>query len=108
MFNDALPPSIPVVQVSIDSSLDPNVEWLVGQALSPLRKEGVLIIAGGLTIHTFEDFDAFSEQKAGPEYIEFEKAIVNAAEVIDVSHSPLPQPPHPSSQHGTYFTCRIY
>lgn len=104
MFGDA--PTIPIVQVSIDMSLSPQAEWDLGKALAPLRldffsalverlvltrirdrSEGILIISGGLTIHTFEDFGAFSPSTAAIEYKLFEQAIVDAAAVPNVRPS---------------------
>ncbi|GAA5893130.1 hypothetical protein JCM6882_003893 [Rhodosporidiobolus microsporus] len=81
MFNDTAP--VPVIQVSISSSLTPASEYALGAALEPLRKEGVLIVSGGLTIHTFRDFDAFSPRTAKPMYRDWERAIVEAAAVED-------------------------
>ena len=43
MLGDKSP--IPIVQVSIDSSLSPEKEWAIGAALAPLRSEGVLLIS---------------------------------------------------------------
>lgn len=48
MFKDVSP--IPIVQVSIDASLDPRKEYALGAALEELRSEGVLVISGGLTV----------------------------------------------------------
>jgi aromatic ring-opening dioxygenase catalytic subunit (LigB family) len=42
MFGDE--PEIPIVEVSMNSSLEPEDEWRLGRALEPLRSEGVLII----------------------------------------------------------------
>ncbi|KAM0790887.1 hypothetical protein ACM66B_004726 [Microbotryomycetes sp. NB124-2] len=81
MFSDECP--VPIVQVSIDASLDPEDEWQLGRALEPLRSEGVLIISGGLTIHTFRDFSAFSPKGAADVYKSFERAIIDAAEQQD-------------------------
>lgn len=75
----------PSTQVSISSSLSPLDEWTLGAALAPLRCEGVLIISGGLTIHTFDDFAAFSPDTAKPVYKEFEKSIIDAVAVTPVS-----------------------
>jgi len=36
-FND-----IPIIEVSIDSSLKPEKEWALGRALDSLRSDGVL------------------------------------------------------------------
>ena len=43
MFGEKSP--IPIVEVSIDSSLSPEKEWAIGAALAPLRWEGVLLIS---------------------------------------------------------------
>lgn len=42
---------IPVVQLSLISSLDPEAHLRMGRALAPLREEGVLIYASGLSFH---------------------------------------------------------
>lgn len=49
------------------------------------RSEGVLVIAGGLIIHTFQDFSAFVEKTAKPIYKEFDRAVNDASLVSDVS-----------------------
>ena len=51
------------------------------------RKEGYLILSGGLTIHNLRDFSCFSEETAGPIYKTFDTAILTAANVEDVSRS---------------------
>jgi Catalytic LigB subunit of aromatic ring-opening dioxygenase len=102
MFGDTF--DIPVVQVSIDESLSPEKNWEVGKALDelrckdilwlvgsvyrrPFRSEGILILSGGLIIHTFRDFSAFSENTAKPIYKEWHKAVVDAAGTVNVSYA---------------------
>lgn len=42
---------IPVVQLSLGSSYDPDLHRVMGRALAPLRDEGVLIVGSGLSYH---------------------------------------------------------
>lgn len=42
---------IPVLQVSLMDSLDPAAHIELGQALAPLRDEGVMILGSGLSFH---------------------------------------------------------
>lgn len=88
MFGSTAPPTLPIVEVSIDAGLDPREHWAIGEALSGLRKEGYLIIAGGLTVHSFENnLAGFSPKTAGPELKEFDNAVGQAVEVQDVGFS---------------------
>jgi aromatic ring-opening dioxygenase catalytic subunit (LigB family) len=47
---------VPVVMLSMKSTYDPEEHIRVGQALSPLRNEGVLIIGSGMTYHNMSGF----------------------------------------------------
>ncbi|KIM49297.1 hypothetical protein M413DRAFT_60070 [Hebeloma cylindrosporum] len=69
---------IPIVQVSIDSSLDPKKNWELGEAVTSLREEGILILSGGLTAHNLGDRSSFSPDTARPVHKEFDKAIHEA------------------------------
>lgn len=42
---------IPVVAVSLHSSLGASINWDLGAALAPLRDQGVLILGSGFTFH---------------------------------------------------------
>jgi aromatic ring-opening dioxygenase catalytic subunit (LigB family) len=53
MYPDA---DVPVVMLSIKSSYDPAEHIRLGQALSALRDEGVLIIGSGMTYHNMRGF----------------------------------------------------
>lgn len=46
----------PVVTLSLDHSLDPALHIAAGQALAPLRDEGVLIVASGMSFHNLRGY----------------------------------------------------
>jgi aromatic ring-opening dioxygenase catalytic subunit (LigB family) len=52
-FPDA---AIPVVEMSVDQSLDPALHLAAGAALAPLRDEGVLILATGMSFHNMRGY----------------------------------------------------
>lgn len=47
---------IPVLQVSLQRSLDPAAHVAAGKALAPLRDEGVLVIGSGMSYHNMRGF----------------------------------------------------
>jgi aromatic ring-opening dioxygenase catalytic subunit (LigB family) len=47
---------IPVVTLSLDHTLDPALHIAAGQALAPLRDEGVLIVASGMSFHNLRAY----------------------------------------------------
>jgi len=53
MFPEA---DVPVVAMSIHPSLDPVLHCKLGQALSRLRDEGVLVIGSGMSFHNLRNF----------------------------------------------------
>ncbi|HEX8711165.1 MAG TPA: class III extradiol ring-cleavage dioxygenase [Terracidiphilus sp.] len=47
---------IPVVTLSLDSSLDPALHLSAGRALEPLRDEGVLVVGSGMSFHNLRAY----------------------------------------------------
>ncbi len=47
---------IPVVQLSLLASLDPAAHIALGNAIAPLREQGVLIIGSGMSFHNMRAF----------------------------------------------------
>lgn len=49
---------VPLIQVSMLNSYDPEAHFAIGRALAPLRDEGVLIIGSGLSYHNMQKMNA--------------------------------------------------
>jgi aromatic ring-opening dioxygenase catalytic subunit (LigB family) len=47
---------IPVVELSVRKDLDPAAHIAIGRALAPLREDGVLILATGMSYHNLRGF----------------------------------------------------
>lgn len=47
---------IPIVQLSLKAGLDPAAHIELGQALAPLRRQGVLIVGSGMSYHNLPEF----------------------------------------------------
>ena len=60
---------VPIVQVSLLTGMDPTAHIRLGQALSPLRNEGVLIVGSGMTYHNMQTLmgNMRSPRRAGPD-----------------------------------------
>lgn len=58
--------SIPVIQVSLPSPLGPALQVKVGEALSALRAEGILLVGSGSITHNLGELD----WHAGPDVVE--------------------------------------
>ena len=52
------PLNVPIVQVSLYGSEDPDRHYRLGQALQSLRDEGILIVTAGMAVHNLRDFRA--------------------------------------------------
>jgi aromatic ring-opening dioxygenase catalytic subunit (LigB family) len=48
--------TIPVVELSVRRDLDPAAHIAIGRALAPLREDGVLILATGMSYHNLRSF----------------------------------------------------
>jgi len=63
VFPDA---DIPIVQVSLRADLDPAAHIALGEALQPLRDDGVLILGSGMSYHNMRTLMANIRGGSGP------------------------------------------
>jgi aromatic ring-opening dioxygenase catalytic subunit (LigB family) len=79
---------IPVVSVSLDASMDARANMRVGEALAPLRDQGVLILGSGYTFHNMRAFFNPTRQtlRASALFDEWlQTTVLNKSAVIDES-----------------------
>ncbi|HGY9624891.1 class III extradiol ring-cleavage dioxygenase [Pseudomonas juntendi] len=99
--------SIPVVQVSLPSPLGPALQVKVGEALSALRAEGILLVGSGSITHNLGELD----WHAGPDAVEpwalaFRDWVVDKLATDDRDalldyrqQAPFAERNHPSDEH---------
>ena len=68
---------IPVVQLSLHSNLDPQLHLQLGQALTTLRDEGVLIVGSGMSFHNMR---GYGDPRFGPISDEFDHWLTDAVQ----------------------------
>lgn len=76
---DSNPLNIPVVQVSLFDSEDPNQHYRLGEAVSRLREENILIIVSGMAVHNLRDMRfTFGDPQPLPYTVSFDEALKEA------------------------------
>lgn len=74
---------IPVVELSLVRSLDPELHLRIGEAIAPLRDENVLIVASGMSFHNMSVFmknmGGSVHNKVDPKSVEFDNYLKMAA-----------------------------
>lgn len=75
-LNVAFPDAeIPTVALSLAASLDPALHLAAGQALAPLRDEGVLIVGSGMSFHNLR---AYMQPETGERSRSFDEWLTKA------------------------------
>lgn len=98
---------IPVTQLAVQSALGPAHHWRLGEALRPLREEGVLIIGSGSATHNLGEFGHYGYDAVPPawvcEFNDWLHAAVTAADrhaLIDYRRrAPHAARNHPTEEH---------
>ncbi len=102
MYPDA---DVPVVQVSLPFASSAAQAWALGQALSPLGGEGVLVIGSGSLTHNLRDF-RIGDDAVAAYALEFTHWVRDAVERSDseqlihaLERAPHAQRAHPTTEH---------
>jgi len=97
---------MPVVQLSLDAGLDPELHLAVGRALAPLRDEGVLIVGSGLSFHNLRLFRSTRGYEPSREFDAWlQQTLVHSPpdertrRLIDWSKAPSARIAHPREDH---------
>ncbi len=96
---------VPVVQVALPARFGPREVFAMGQALAPLREQGILVVGSGSMTHNLAEFFG-GQREAAPYVLEFSRWIETAvtagsvAPLLDYLHeAPHAQRAHPTDDH---------
>lgn len=100
---------IPVVQLSVQTRLGPEHHYRLGQLLSPLRSEGVLIVGSGSFTHDLASFRTSGGRIDAPEpdwvhsFAEWMSSALKEGRIDDLLHyrerAPEAAHNHPTEEH---------
>lgn len=98
---------VPVTQLSLMRNAGPAEHFALGQALAPLRDEGVLIVATGSITHNFAwlDWRATDDQAPLPQaqafadWVAARLAAQDVAALLDYRAAPHGAAAHPTAEH---------
>ncbi|MGE5319236.1 MAG: dioxygenase [Hyphomicrobiaceae bacterium] len=96
---------VPVTQLSLVRSAGPAAHFALGQALAPLRDEGILIVATGSITHNFAWLDWQGEGEQVPQahafadWVAERAAARDVAALLDYRSAPQGAAAHPTEEH---------
>lgn len=96
---------VPVFQVSLPAGLTPEQAYALGQALAPLRDEGVMVVGSGSMTHNLYEFrmDAAGEAVYAREFAAWVRQAVEARDDQRLLHTmelaPHAHRAHPTTEH---------
>jgi 4,5-DOPA dioxygenase extradiol len=97
---------VPVFQVSLPAGLTPERAYALGQALAPLRDEGVLVVGSGSLTHNLYEFRQYADGEEAQYAREFAAWVRQAIEARDdqrlvntLEIAPHARRAHPTSEH---------
>ncbi len=94
---------MPVLQLSLQAGYDPAAHWAAGRALAPLRSQGVLLVASGLSYHNLRP----NPGRAAPDSLAFDNWLNDAVRNPDTraehllhwAQAPAARASHPREDH---------
>ncbi|KAF2859655.1 Extradiol aromatic ring-opening dioxygenase [Piedraia hortae CBS 480.64] len=99
------PLNVPIVQVSLFGSEDPDQHYALGKAMSSLRDDGILIFCSGMAVHNLRDMWKPGLQSYTTSFDNALKSAVEAKPserqqaMIDLLKLPTARKAHPSFDH---------
>jgi len=96
---------IPMIEMSVDQSLDPALHLAAGHALAPLRDEGVLILGSGMSFHNMRGYGDPGMTTPSQAFDTWLTRAVNlpgdlrAAELASWAQAPAARLCHPREEH---------
>jgi 4,5-DOPA dioxygenase extradiol len=97
---------VPVFQLSMPHDLDAQQAYALGQALRPLREEGVLVLGSGSLTHNLYEFRVGQDGQPAEYALEFAAWVRQAVEAGDharlraaLAIAPHARRAHPTAEH---------
>ena len=97
---------VPVLMLSMKHGYDPAEHLRLGQALAPLREEGVLILGSGLTYHNMRGFGRGESTSPAAEFEQYLNAAISAPDAAQRAalleaweRAPAARLAHPREDH---------
>lgn len=97
---------IPVLQVSLQTNLDPQRHLQLGQVLADLRQQGILLVGSGMSYHNMQ---SFGQPQASRDSAQFDRWLTETIEQTDFtrrthallhwSDAPAALASHPRAEH---------
>ncbi len=99
--------NIPVIQLSLQPQMGPTHSFQIGQALAPLREEGILILASGAVTHNLRTLRSLTIDAEPPEWVtQFDQWVAETIahqrldDLLDYRRlAPHAAENHPSEEH---------
>ncbi|MGL4859063.1 MAG: DODA-type extradiol aromatic ring-opening family dioxygenase [Enterobacteriaceae bacterium] len=97
--------NIPVVQVSLQQGLQPDLHLQMGQLLAPLRQENILIIGSGLSYHNLRNFGPGAQQYSSAFDAWLQETVTQVSpderrqRLLNWSQAPGARQSHPREEH---------